>query len=82
MLEDLARCVDKEEGLKKLKINFFLDQNTLEEWPLSQLLFKSHRLKKLTIWDLRYTTATNRSQILEFAGLAATTSRCLSTLTI
>ena len=49
VFEDLARSIDYEEGLRVFEINWFKDENTLEEWPLSQLLFKSHRLQKLTI---------------------------------
>ena len=79
VFEDLARSIDYEEGLRIFKIGKFVDQNTLEEWPLNQLLSKCHRLQELTIIYLD-TTDANRIQILEFAGLAATSSSCLSKL--
>ena len=82
VFEDLARSIDYEVGLRRFEIKDFSDKNTLEEWPLNQLLFKSHRLQQLTIWDLEDTTAANRSQILDFAGLAATISSYLRTLEI
>ena len=49
VFEDLARSIDYEEGLRKFEIKHFGDKNTLEEWPLSLLLFKSHHLQQLTI---------------------------------
>ena len=56
--------------------------NTLHEWPLGQLVVKSPRLEYLKIYHMIYTTPANRSQLLEFAGLAATNSSCLHTLHI
>ena len=82
VFEDLARSIDYEEGLKKLEISNFGDKNTLEKWALSQLVFKSHHLQQLTIKNLGWTTAANRSKILEFAGLAATSSSCLQKIHI
>ena len=38
VFEDIGRNIDEEEGLKQLKIWGFSDQNTLAEWPLSQLV--------------------------------------------
>ena len=61
VLEDLACNIDSEQGLKKFCIEGFSDQNTLEEWPLSQLVMKSHHLEELTIRSLHDTTAANRS---------------------
>lgn len=61
VFEDLGRSIDVEQGLKKLEIAGFEDQNTLEEWPLSQLVLKSHHLEQLTIIHLYFTTAANRS---------------------
>ena len=49
VFEDLARSIDYEEGLRKFEIRGFDDKNTLEEWPLSQLLLKSHHLQHLII---------------------------------
>ena len=82
VFEDLARSIDAEEGLKKFEIGNLADQNTLEEWPLSQLLSKCHHLQELRVYSLHFTTAANRSQLLEFAGLAATSSSCLHALII
>ena len=59
---------------------YFEDQNTLQEWPLSQLVIKSPNLEYLKIECLVHTTPANCSAILEFAGLATTNSSCLHTL--
>ena len=61
MFEDLGRVIDKEQGLKKLTVINFFDENALEEWPLHQIVIKSPNLESLTIACLRYTTAANRS---------------------
>ena len=82
VFDDLGRSIDEEQGLKKLTIMRFNDKNTLHEWPLGQLVVKSPRLEYLKIYDLIMTTPANRSQFLEFAGLAATNSSCLHTLFI
>ena len=82
VFEDLARNIDHEFGLKKFEIINFTDQNTLEEWPLSQLVLRCHKLQQLTIMHIEFTTAANMSQLLNFAGLAATSSDCLDTLWI
>ena len=63
-------------------IRAFADKNSLEEWPLSQLLLKSPNLAELKIIFLRDTTEANRAKILEFTGQAATFSSCLHTLHI
>ena len=34
VIDDIGRAVDEEQGLKSLSIEFFLDENELEEWPL------------------------------------------------
>ena len=60
VFDDLGRYIDAEEGLKKFEIIDFKDRNTLEEWPLSQLVMKSPNLEQLTISRLN-TTAANRS---------------------
>ena len=49
LFEDIGRTVDEVQGLKKLAIEMFMDQNTLEEWPLSQLVLKSQNLEYLKI---------------------------------
>ena len=82
LFDDLGLSIDKEQGLKKLTIEQFYDENTLHEWPLGQLVLKSPHLEYLKIYDLRVTTVANRSQLLEFVGLAATNSSCLHTLHI
>ena len=61
VFDDLGRYSDEEEGLKNLKIWRFADKNTLEEWPLSQLLIKSPYLAELTIYHLGLTKAENRT---------------------
>ena len=61
IFDDLGRYSDMEEGLKKLTINHFADKNTLEEWPLSQLVIKSPKLEELKIDWMLDTTAENRT---------------------
>ena len=61
VFEDLGRVIDKVQGLKKLTVINFFDENALEEWPLRWIVIKSPNLESLTIACLRYTTAANRS---------------------
>jgi len=49
IFEDIGRAIDEVQGLKKLAIEMFMDQNTLEEWPLSQIVLKSRNLEYLQI---------------------------------
>ena len=44
MFDVLGRTIDTEQGLKKLMISHFYDQNVLQEWPLTQLIPKSTKL--------------------------------------
>ena len=82
LIDDLSRNIDENQGLKKLVIYGLKDMvNTLEDWPLSQLLLKSPHLEELVIGAL-YTTPANRSQLVEFIGSAATNSSCLRKLII
>ena len=82
LIDDLSRTIDESRGLKKLEIKGFWDlENTLEEWPFSQLLLKCPHLEELTIFGL-VTTPANRSQLLEFVGNAATNSSSLHKLVI
>ena len=53
--------------------------NTLEEWPLSMLVFKSPHLEYLKISGLN-TTDENRDVIIKFAGKLVVFSSCLHTL--
>jgi len=79
VFDDIGRTIDTDQGLKKITISGYEDRNTLDEWPLSQLAIKSPNLESLIIAKLS-TTIANRSQLLEFAGIAATNSTCLHTL--
>ena len=56
--------------------------NKVEEWPLGQLVLKTHHLQYLKLADLEYTTADNKTQLLEFAAQVVTFSCCLDTLYI
>ena len=83
VFEDLGQTVGYEQGLKHLTIVEYSDQNELQEWPLGQLALKCHSLQTLKLNDItREVTATTRSRLLEFAGRAITSSRCLNTLLI
>ena len=80
---DLGRIIDEMPGLKSLTIEMILDdQNKLEEWSLGELALKTHSLQHLKIANLGMTTEDNRSQLLEFAALAVSSSACLQTLHI
>ena len=82
VFEDLGQTVSDEQGLKHLTIEYFEDQNELQEWPLGQLVLKAHHLQSLKLAHLNLTTADNRSLLLEFAAKAATFSSCMRTLHI
>jgi len=49
LIDVLGRTIDEEQGLKKLTIDSFSDHNSLQEWPLEQLLHKSPHLEHLEI---------------------------------
>ena len=82
VFNDLANTIDPEVGLKKFTLKEFSDKNNLQEWPLSQLALKCHHLQYLYIGNMSQASRNNQSQIMEFAGLAATNSACLETLAI
>ena len=82
VFDDLGRIVDEEEGLKNLTIERFYDQNSLQEWPLGQLVYKCSHLQSLKLASLDRTTPANRSQLLEFAALAITFSSDITTVHI
>ena len=82
LIDVLGRTVSTEQGLQKLTIEHFGDQNSLQVWPLEQLVFRSPHLQYLHISYLGGTTPANRSLLLEFAAQAALRSSCLSTLHI
>ena len=82
MFEDLGQTVGFEQGLKHLTIDCYVDQNEVQEWPLGQLALKCHSLQSLKLDNFSQASAANRSRLLEFAGRAITSSRCLTTLFI
>ena len=79
VLDDVGRLIWPERGLISIEIFNFCDRNTLMKWPFSQLVAKSQNLEILKICGL-YTSAENRSMILDFCGEVATTSNSLKTL--
>ena len=50
MFEELGHTIDQEHGLKSLAIEWLGDENTLQEWPLSQLSLKCHHLESRPIF--------------------------------
>ena len=82
LVDVLGRTIDTEQGLSKLSIYKFMDQNSLQEWPLEQLVLKSPHLESISIGDLRGTTPANRSLLVEFAAQAAIRSSCIKVLGI
>ena len=60
MVDVLARAVDEERGLRSLTIEGLEDKNKLEEWPLGQLVLKTHHLQLLKLAHIgSYTTPEN-----------------------
>lgn len=47
VFEDLGQTVGFEQGLKHLTIEWLVDQNEVQEWPLGQLALKCHSLQTL-----------------------------------
>ena len=82
LFENLGRAIDSEQGLKKLSIEGFDDQNVLQDWSFSQFVLKGLNLESLTLKYLGKTVAANSSQLLEFFSLLATQSSCLNALHI
>ena len=64
-----------------MTIERFWDENELQEWPLGQLALKCHSLQTLKFEDFN-TTDASCSRLIEFAGLAITSSRCFTSLHI
>ena len=77
---DVISCNLEIEGLKKLDIEQFSDKNTLEEWPLSQLLCKASKCEFIRISNLTHTIDQNRSCLLNFVAEVCTMSENLETL--
>ena len=82
MVDRLGRAVNEQLGLLSLTIENFRDSNKLEEWPLGQLVLKTHHLQFLKLAFLGFTTDDNKTQLLEFAAQVVTFSSCLHTLHI
>ena len=81
LIEVLGRTVDREQGLKKLTIDGFVDAQSVVEWPLRQLVPKCQHLQTLKLKDIGG-NLDNRTQLLEFAAKAITNSDCLQTLQV
>ena len=84
VLDQIAQSIDNDQqGLLSLAIAFFSDKNTLDSWPLSQLLVKATFLKSLKLFDLERTTPENRSVLMDFLGeLCQQNGNCLEELII
>ena len=82
VFKDLGRTVSDEQGLKHLAIEYFGDENDLQESPLEQLALKCHSLQTLMFSEFGITTDSNRSRLLNFAGRAIAGSRSFSSLKI
>ena len=80
LIDVLGRTINTKKGLQKLTIDGFFDKNSLQEWPLEQLVLKSPHLQYLEVSSLAPTTPANKSLLLEFAAKVALRSSCLSTL--
>ena len=83
MIDEIGRSIDnvEGEGLKSLEIDYLTDQNSLEAWPLSQLVTKCPNLEIVKISDLD-TTTDNCCLLLDFVGQACTFSQSMRVLWI
>ena len=52
LFDVLGRTINTDLGLQRLVIYKFWDKNSLQEWPLEQLVLKSPHLQYLKIYDL------------------------------
>ena len=69
LLGDIGYNIDHEQGLKKLELDFGeVENNTIQEWPLSQILARSPFLQHLKIGYLHRGNAASRSTILNFCS--------------
>ena len=69
LLDDIGYNIDQGQGLKKLKLHFNNDENdTIQEWPLSQILARSPLLEHLEISHLHENNAASRSTLLNFCS--------------
>ena len=82
MIDQIFRSIDDQKGLKRFVIESLKDQNSLQSWPLSQVASMCGFLKEIKIVDLQNTTEENRSKLLEFVGMVASTSVKLQTVHI
>ena len=67
VINDISGTIDEEHGLK-ITIEYFGDQNGLEAWPISQLVTKCSLAESIKLYQLHWTTAWNRRQLLDFVG--------------
>ena len=45
-IDDIGNSIDEfQQGLEKIQIDYFADQNSLEDWPLNQLASKCTNTK-------------------------------------
>ena len=68
VFDDLGCTIDGVKGLQSLTIQFYWDENSLQEWPLGQIVPKCHNLHSLKFFNFSATTPSCRSQLLEFAA--------------
>lgn len=74
-IDDIGNSIDEfQQGLEKIQIDYFADQNSLEDWPLNQLASKCTNTKELRIEDLEETTEGNCKQIIDFVVQVCTNS--------
>ena len=67
VIDDIGRSLEQHEGLKRLEISNFCDYNSLQMWPLSQIMTKSPHCESVKIFKL-LTTTENRSTLIQFVG--------------
>ena len=80
VFDDLGCTIDGVKGLQSLTIENYQDQNSLQEWPLGQIVPKCHNLQSLRFVNFLRTTPACRSQLLEFAAQAIAFSSCFRSL--
>lgn len=81
VFDDIGRGIE-EGGLKRFEIEYFQDRNSLEAWPLSQIVCKAVNCEHVRIANLSRTTENNRIVLVDFVAQICSVSVCLKTLSL
>ena len=81
-MDQIFRSIDDQKGLIRFVIENLKDQNSLQTWPLSQIVSMCGFMKDIIINGLQSTTQENRLRLIEFVGDVANSSVKLETVHI